>query len=174
MPQNTGRTPLAPAGIDRLLRDIIHERSGIYFENDRLDTLLERISPLAEERKCASLLDYYYLLKYEENGTEDWARVADQLSVPETYFWRESAALQTLIKILVPGWFKKTSAPLQIWSAACSSGEEPYSIVMALLENGWGNHPIEVLASDASAAALARAEKGVRLAIRHAHLAESA
>ena len=161
MAVDQGRTLLVPAGIDRLLRDLIHERLGVHFEDDRLNTLMEKVQPLAAERKCHSLLDYYYLLKYEENGPEDWSRVADVLAVPETYFWRETAAIDAVVKEVVPEWFKRTSEPLRIWSAACSSGEEPSSIVMALLENGWGNHPIEVLASDASSSALAKAKRGV-------------
>jgi chemotaxis protein methyltransferase CheR len=150
----TGRKLLVPAGIQPLLRDLIHERTGIYFDADRLDVLTEKIEPLAVQRDCYSLLDYYYLLKYEENGVEDWARVMDALSVQETYFWREMGQVRFLVDVFVPEWFRKTSAPLQIWSAACATGEEPYSILIALLEAGWGNHPIEIRASDGSAAAL--------------------
>jgi chemotaxis protein methyltransferase CheR len=150
----TGRKLLIPAGIQSLLRDLIHERTGIYFEESRFDILIEKIEPLASARQCYSLLDYYYLLKYEENGVEDWARVMDALSVQETYFWREMGQVRVLVDVLVPEWFKKTSMPLQIWSAACATGEEPYSILMALLEAGWGSHPIEIRGSDASPAAL--------------------
>src|SRR6187401_2248277 len=111
-----GRTLLIPAGIEPLLRDLIHERTGIFFENDRLVLLVEKIQPLAIERDCFSLLDYYYLLKYEENGVEDWARVTDALSVQETYFWREMGQVRLLCDQLVPQWFRKSSLPLQIWS----------------------------------------------------------
>lgn len=150
----SGRKLLIPAGIQPLLRDLIHERTGIFFETDRFDTLVEKIEPLAVERECFSLLDYYYLLKYEENGVEDWVRVMDALSVQETYFWREMAQVRVLCERLVPEWFRKTPLPLQIWCAACATGEEPYSIAMALLEAGFGGHPIQIRASDASPGAL--------------------
>jgi chemotaxis protein methyltransferase CheR len=133
---------------------LIHERTGIFFEADRLDTLVEKIQPLATERDCYSLLDYYYLLKYEENGVEDWTRVMDALSVQETYFWREMGQIRALCDRIVPEWFEKTASPLQIWSAACATGEEPYTILIALLEAGFGGHPIQIRASDASPAAL--------------------
>jgi chemotaxis protein methyltransferase CheR len=136
------------------LRDLIHERTGIFFDNDRLDVLVDKIEPLASQRDCYSLLDYYYLLKYEENGVEDWARVMDALSVQETYFWREMGQVRCLVDALVPEWFGKTSAPLQIWSAASATGEEAYSILIALMEAGWGDHPIEIRASDGSPSAL--------------------
>lgn len=150
----TGRKLLVPAGIQPLLRDLIHERTGIFFEPTRFDVLVEKIEPLALERKCYSLLDYYYLLKYEENGVEDWARVMDALSVQETYLWREMAQIRLFVDILVPEWFQKSSRPLQIWSAACATGEEPYSILIALLEGGWDGYPIEIFGSDGSPSAL--------------------
>jgi chemotaxis protein methyltransferase CheR len=150
----TGRKLLIPAGIQVLLRDLIHERTGIFFDSGRLDVLVEKLEPLALARNCYSLLDYYYLLKYEENGVEDWARVMDALSVQETYFWREMAQIRVLTDTVIPEWFQKSSMPLQIWSAACATGEEPYSILMAILEAGWGGHPIEIRGSDGSPSAL--------------------
>lgn len=150
----TGRKVLIPAGIQPLLRDLVHERTGIFFEPSRFDVLVEKIEPLAAERDCYSLLDYYYLLKYEENGVADWARVMDALSVQETYFFREMAQVRLLVDVLVPEWFRRTSAPLQIWSAACATGEEPFSILIALHEAGFGSHPIQIAASDASPSAL--------------------
>ena len=152
---------LVPTGVPQLLSAIVHERTGIFFEPDRTQALLEKLEPLARERDCSSFLDYYYLLKYEENGTEDWDRVMDALSVQETYFWREMAQIQALVRIVIPQWFARTDQPLRIWSAASASGEEPFTIVIALLEGGWGNHPIEIRASDGSLSALERARRGV-------------
>jgi chemotaxis protein methyltransferase CheR len=157
----TGRRLLIPAGIQALLRDLIHERTGIFFDPSRFDVLVEKIEPLAMERNCYSLLEYYYLLKYEENGVEDWARVMDALSVQETYFWREMAQVRVLTTVLIPEWFRKTSMPLQIWSAACATGEEPYSILIAALEAGWDGYPIEICGSDGSQSALEKCRAAV-------------
>lgn len=157
----TGRKLLIPAGIQTLLRDLIHERTGIFFDPSRFDVLVEKIEPLAMERNCYSLLDYYYLLKHEENGVEDWARVMDALSVQETYFWREMAQVRLLTDVLVPEWFQKGSMPLQIWSAACATGEESYSILISLLEGGWDGYPIEIRGSDGSQSALEKCRAAV-------------
>ena len=153
----------APEPVPRLLRDLVHERTGIFFEDARLGSLLEKLHDRAVANDCRSYLDYYYVLKYDERGPEEWRRVQDAFSVQETYFWRESDQLDALVGEIVPAWFREHSstAPLRIWSAACATGEEPYSIVMALRENGWGDHPIEVIASDASETALAKARLGV-------------
>jgi chemotaxis protein methyltransferase CheR len=152
---------LAPEGVPLLLRDIVHQRTGIYFEAERVGALLEKLEPLARDRRCQTYLDYYYLLKYEENGQEDWSRVMDALSVQETYFWREMSQVNVFVDRFIPKWFESGSRTLRVWSAACATGEEPYTIVMALMEAGWGGHPIEVRASDASSAALQRAGLGI-------------
>ena len=144
-----------------MLRDLIHERTGIFFEDDRLDILMEKIEPLAITRGCYSMLDYYYLLKHEENGVEDWNGVMEALSVQETYFWREMGQIRALVDVVVPEWFRKTSAPLRIWSAASATGEEPYTILLALLEAGWGRHPIEIFGSDGSHSAIEKSRAAV-------------
>src|SRR5690606_339257 len=153
--------PPAPEPVPRLLRDLIHERIGVYFESSRLDSLLEKLADRARTRQCATFLDYYYLLKYEETGDDEWLRVMDAFSVQETYFWRELDQINALVNVVVPAWFQNHSGTLRIWSAACATGEEPYSIAIALKEAGWGNHPIEIYASDASEAALAKARGGI-------------
>lgn len=146
----------------QLLRDLIHERIGIYFEAERLDTMIDKLHGRAAANDCESFLDYYYLLKYEARGAAEWRRVMDAFSVQETYFWRELDQVQALTRHVVPDWFRRPGRPpLRIWSAACASGEEPYSLVIALREAGWAGHPIEIVASDASEAALAKARAGV-------------
>lgn len=161
MQDNRAKPLLAPTGILPLLRDLIHERSGIFFDADRLALMHERIEPLARAKACGSMLDYYYLLKYESNGMEDWGALMDALSVQETYFWREFGQIKTFVEHIVPNWFAKTQAPLRVWSAAAATGEEAYTIAMAVQEAGLGNLPIEILASDGSAAALEKARAGV-------------
>lgn len=154
------RPPAEP--ILLLLRDLVHERTGVHFDNDRLDLLVDKLRDRLAELRCAGLLDYYYLLKYDDQrGTDEWRRVMDAVSVQETYFWREVDQVRALVDHVVPAWFKSRLAPLRIWSAACATGEEPLSIAMALAEAGWGDHPIEIHAIDASEAALAKARAGV-------------
>ena len=153
--------PSIPEGVPVLLRDLVHERTGIYFEAGQFDTLLDKLRDRVMHHGCQTYLDYYYLLKYEERGADEWLRVMDAFSVQETYFWREFAQVQALARAVVPRWLKLAPPPLRIWSAACASGEEPYSIVMALLEAGLGHLPIELHASDASEAALEKARRGV-------------
>src|ERR1044072_483446 len=146
-----------------LLRDLIHDRIGLFYENDKSDLLTDKLSPLVIERGFNSFLDYYYLLKYDEEAEQEWRRVMDALSVQETYFWREVDQVRALVEIIVPQYFSSSATlPLKIWSAACATGEEPLSITMALNEAGWFTRaPIEIYATDASRAAIERARRGI-------------
>ncbi|HZR21400.1 MAG TPA: protein-glutamate O-methyltransferase CheR [Verrucomicrobiae bacterium] len=157
-------TPLArpPLSTVLLLRDLVQDHTGMFFDNDRTATLLDKLEPLATEAKCRSFLDYYYRLKLEGEVTGEWQRVMEALSVQETYFWREMDQIRVLVDELVPAWFAQNNQPLRIWSAACATGDEPFTIAMALEEAGWFNRaPIEIWASDASVTALEKAKRGV-------------
>jgi chemotaxis protein methyltransferase CheR len=146
-----------------LLRDLIHERVGLFYDNGKSDLLTDKLSPLVVERGFNSFLDYYYLLKYDAGAEQEWKRVMNALSVQETFFWREMDQVRALVNVIVPQYFSSPSAqPLRIWSAACATGEEPLSIAMALNEEGWFDRaPIEIYASDASEAAIGRARRGI-------------
>lgn len=149
-----------PPGVAVLLRDLLHERTGIFYEPARFDTMLDKLRGRVEARAFSSFLDYYYLLKYEAGAAEEWLHVMDAFSVQETYFWREVAQIQALVEVVVPAWFREhPGRPLRIWSAACATGEEPYSLAMALIEGGFGGHPISILASDASRSAIEHARR---------------
>lgn len=153
---------LSPSAFS-ILRDLIHERTGLFYEDTKRDLLANKLSPRAIERGFDSFLDYYYLLKYDPAADDEWNHVMDALSVQETYFWREIDAVQALVQVLLPQWHAtRAGAPLRIWSAACATGEEPLTIAIALAEAGWFDRvPIEIYASDASHAAIAGARRGV-------------
>jgi chemotaxis protein methyltransferase CheR len=146
-----------------ILRDLICERTGILYDDGKRELLADRLSRRAVELGFEAFIDYYYLLKYGPGSDEEWGRVLDALSVPETYFWREFDQIRVLVELLVPAHFAKPDAkPFRIWSAACAHGEEPLSIAIALREAGWlGRAPIEIVASDGSAQAIARARAGI-------------
>src|SRR5687767_1671577 len=152
-----------PEGTSSLIRDLINERIGMFFDNGKSDLLIDKLSPLVIERGFSSYLDYYYLLKYDASAPVEWQNVMNALSVQETYFWREIDQVRALVQTLVPQWHARNSrSPLRIWSAACATGEEPLTIAIALNEAGWFQRAsIEIVASDASSRAIERAVQGV-------------
>jgi len=152
-----------PYGGLALLRDLVHERTGLYFDDDKIDVFFGKLSPLIAERKLDSLLEYYYLLKYDAASAEEWRKVFDSLTVQESFFWREIDQIRVLVDRIVPEYFKAHPYhTLNIWSAACAAGCEPLTIAMALQEAGWFDRgKIDIFASDASPRAVGAARGGV-------------
>lgn len=146
-----------------ILRDLIHERTGLTYAPDKRDLLADRLSPRVHSRRLTSFLDYYYLLKYDQDAMVEWRHVHDALAVPETYFWREIDQVRVLVDHVVPRFFAEMPGQtLRIWSASCSTGEEPLSIAMALADAGvLDRWPVEIWASDASPAAVQAGRRGV-------------
>jgi len=159
IPHRGAPPPVSPAA--RLIRDLVHERLGLYYDDDRLELMVEKISNLIVERGFDSQLDYYYLLKYDQEAAQEWTRLIDAVSVRETFFWREMDQIRALVDVVVPQHFAASSQPLVIWSAACASGEEPLTLAMALDQAGWLNHPITIHGIDASEAAIRHARQGL-------------
>jgi len=147
--------------VTSLLIDLIHEQLGLQYRSSDADQIADRLAPLVVGRGLASFMDYYYVLKYSPEP-DDWSKVMDALAVQETYLWREIDQLRTVVDRLVPGLVQASRGrTVRIWSSACASGEEPLTIAMLLDEAGWFERaPIEVIASDASPAAIRRARKG--------------
>ena len=146
-----------------LLRDVIAQRTGVYFAHDKRDLLADKLADLLAARGMTSYLDYYYLLRYDADADAHWGELVDRLAVPETYFWRQPEQILALARAVAPRHFaRRAAAPLRIWSAACCTGEEPISIAIALAEAGLlHRRPIEIVASDGSAAMVERARRGV-------------
>jgi chemotaxis protein methyltransferase CheR len=150
-------------GVFAILRDLIRDRTGMHYEAEKRALLADKLTSRAVELGFSSFLDYYYLLKYGPGSEQEWPRVLDALSVPETYFWREMDQIHALVGTLVPNFVAQhPHQPITIWCAACASGEEPLTIAMALQEAGWFDRvPIRIQASDASMEVLVRARAGL-------------
>lgn len=145
-----------------LLRDLIKENIGIFFDDSKRDLLGDKLSSLPLERGFSNFLDYYYYLKYDPEGKEEWDKIADVLSVQETYFFREIDQIKALTNIIIPKIYQEGLRYLKIWSCACASGEEPLSIAIMLNEENWFDKIfIEILGSDISTSALEKAQRGI-------------
>ncbi len=146
--------------VTQVLRDLIHQRLGLFYDASQFDHLADRLAPLVVARGLGSFMDYYYFLKYSEDQGE-WSSVMDALAVRETYFWREIDQLRAVVDVVVPQLARDGSSRLRIWSVPCATGEEPLTLAMLLEEAGWfARLPIELIASDASPEAIARAKRG--------------
>ena len=144
-----------------LLRDLVHERTGLHYDDGRCDVMADRLAPLVVANGLGSFLDYYYFLKYDPAAEAEWVRVLDALSVTETYFWREIDQLRSIAQVIVPQLLQRTGLA-RIWCVPCATGEEPLTLAMLFDQQGlFEQGVIDIHASDASEAALERARAGL-------------
>ena len=145
-----------------LLRDFIVQRTGVLFDDSKRVVMADKLSELVAANGLTSFLDYYYLLRYDENAETHMAALMDRLAVPETFFWRQPEQINALARVVAPAHFLAyPGRPLRIWSAGCCTGEEPLSLAIALAEQGLlDTHAIEIAATDGSPQMIARAQRG--------------
>ena len=151
-----------PDDVFRLLRDAIYRRTGIWFTDASKYLLHKRLSPRARELNFESLQKYYYFLQYDPRAEAEFDEIYDLVTTNETYFFREPAQLNAFADEIIPDILsRKSVAKIRIWSAGCSSGEEPYSIAILLQEAGlFGRAAFDIFASDISQQVLVRARRG--------------
>ena len=151
--------PMSPQ-VFAILGALIEEKLGIHYGPLDKDLLGDKVALRAVEAGFDSLLDYYYYLRYDPAGEAEFDALADVLVVGETYLFREIDQLEALVHdVLVPLAEAGGARKLRIWSAACATGEEPYSIAMFLAARGLLDR-VEIVATDLSTRSLAAARAG--------------
>jgi chemotaxis protein methyltransferase CheR len=151
-----------PDDVFRLLREQIYKRSGMWFSDTSKYLLQKRLSPRARELNFDSFQKYFYFLQYDPRADAEFDQIFDLVTTNETYFFREPAQLTAFVEEIIPDLLaRKSIKKIRIWSAGCSSGEEPYSLAMLLQEAGWYDHAaFEIFASDINQSVLQKARKG--------------
>lgn len=146
-----------------LLRDYIHEQAGIALGPSKRLLLESRLRSRVQELGLPSFLQYYKRVVADASGQEAQDLV-DRVTTQTTAFFREPAHFELLARHVLPGWLAEPQGPglrrLRLWSAACSTGQEVYSmaaVVNAVLR-GRDDVDVKILATDVSSRALARAE----------------
>lgn len=150
------------------LRDIIYKTSGIYYSESKKYLLESRILKRIQSLKLNSLYDYVNYIKNPANKGE-LKNLFDAITINETYFFRAEQQFEALEKIIIPELIRIKSGQMspvviRIWSAACSTGEEPYTIAMIILEKVkplYPNVQFQILGSDISTQVLEVAKNGV-------------
>lgn len=148
----------------RLLRDFIKDYCGIYFDDSSRFLIERRLQRRLKLLLMDDFRDYYRFLLYDRKRDEEIREVIDLLTVNETYFFREQNQLKAFSEEILPELrdTNKDKKRLRIWSAGCSTGEEPYTIAILILEYGrFEGWDIEILGSDINQRVLSNARKGV-------------
>ncbi|MGE4497379.1 MAG: protein-glutamate O-methyltransferase CheR [Deferribacterales bacterium] len=144
------------------LKDIIYNSSAISFSDSKKYLLENRLTKRLQELNFSSFKDYIYYLKYNVKKKEEMEILLNLVTINETYFLRERAQMDYMIKTVIPELQAKGKRSIRIWSSASSSGEEPYSMAILLNEAGLLNRMnIEIYASDINTEVLETARQGI-------------
>jgi chemotaxis protein methyltransferase CheR len=134
----------------RQIRDIIYKHSGIFIPDTKKYLIENRLTSILKEKKLDNYENYLDLLKVSPNGNE-LSRLFDAITTNETYFFREAEQLSACVESGIASMMRNGKRPrIRIWSAACSTGEEPYTIAMMLMEKFGTINGFEIYGSDIS------------------------
>ena len=151
----------------RYIVDLIYQRCGICLHEGKEALIKARLGKRMRQLGHASLAEYCGFLQSCGNG-EELELVTDALATNFTGFLREESHFKFVVDEALPALLSADPARIRVWSAACSSGEEPYSIAFYLCdrlppEEGWD---WQITASDISTKVLGKARRGVYAADR--------
>jgi chemotaxis protein methyltransferase CheR len=143
---------------------ILKTRSGLLLTNDKAYLLESRLLPVARKWKLATFDDLVRLIR-TKNDEAVIRDVVEAMTTNESFFFRDTKPFDQFKQICMPALLKARAAQktIRIWSAACSSGQEAYSLAMILSEmgpqlNGW---KIDIVGTDLSQEILTRAKEGM-------------
>jgi len=146
------------------IRGLVYEHSRISLGADKRELVSARLGKRLRATNLATVTDYCQLLKSESDGDE-LAHLIDAISTNHTFFFREIAHFDFLSGTALPEMKARAKqehwAQFRIWSAACSSGEEPYSVAMLLDETIGATWNWRIEATDISNRILERARAGI-------------
>ena len=158
----TLKKDLSPEEFQRF-RDWIHKHSGIYLEDSKMDSLRISLVTRATRFNYVDYGEYFELLSRDEN---EFKELMNLVTINETSFFRFPAQFDALRDKVIPEILEtksKVSRSFRVWSAGCSTGEEPYTIAMTLLDSGLEGlgYRCEVFGTDVSTQALDRAHEAI-------------
>jgi chemotaxis protein methyltransferase CheR len=155
---------------------LIYAETGIWLGSSKTALLCGRLFRRLRALEITSLQSYYECV-VQPDQHEERARMIDAITTNETRFYREPRQFEFLVQRVFPRWQTDAerglrSKKLRIWSAGCSSGEEPYTVAMLLAkhlpeEQGWD---VRLLATDISNRVLEKARKGIYPIARSAEI----
>jgi chemotaxis protein methyltransferase CheR len=147
----------------RLLRELIQDHCGLWFRDESAYLLERRLWPRLQVHGLSEFAQYHRLLRFGAARRAELETAVELLTTNETYFYREPHQLRAFEEEILPLLAKENARErrLRIWSAGCSTGEEPYTLAILLarsgLFEGWN---VDIFGTDISRRVLAAARAG--------------
>ena len=143
--------------------EFIYRKSGIYLEEDKhFEKLAKYIDARAAELELDSFRKYFFKLRFDDSDADEFQALMNAITVNETYFFREKDQFEVLVNHILPELHESmpTNRPLRILSSPCSTGEEPYSMILHIVEeaNIVEKRDIEVVGIDIDSTVIEKAK----------------
>ena len=147
----------------QLFYDFLVTQSGLHFERRNLKILEKGLTARMSALQIGSFREYYDYLNSGRDNRQELQKLLPFLTVGETYFFRYHAHFDALRKVLATDLAGKGNTRIRLWSAGCSTGEEPYSLAMTVMEAlpDWRERDIRIIATDINNRSLKLAREGV-------------
>lgn len=149
-----------------MIRDFIHEKCGIFFAENKTYLVQNRLTKRMSDLGIKTFRDYFYHVKYD-NSLKEFHSLLNLITTNETSFFRNEPQLLSFSEEVLPLIIKEKEAGkgpkrIRIWSAGCSTGEEPYTLSMMIHEKirDMSKWHIEIIANDISEHVLQAARRG--------------
>jgi len=160
--QGSGAIQVTQEDVRRLC-EFLYRRTGMSFDDNKRYYIDRRLAERIAATESGSFQSYFAMLRSDTD--HEIEQFVNAFTVNETYFYREDHQLRCMTSHLLADLMqrKRPGDSIRIWSVPCSTGEEPYSIALWLMEN-WSevdNHNIEIVASDIDTRALKAAAEGI-------------
>ena len=150
------------------IRDLVYQVAGIYHPDNKLRLLFDRCGRRMKELHTQSLREYFECLTIKPNRQAELVALLNEITIGETCFFRNQPQLNALRDLVIPKIIEaKAKLPIRrmrIWSAGCSTGEEPYTLSMLLLEESQGrlqHWTFEIFATDLNERSLTHAKNAI-------------
>lgn len=144
-------------------REYFYRKTGILFDDSKRYFVDKRLLERIEATESESFRSYFTMVRFEATGDE-LQNLVNAMTVNETYFFREEYQFKCLVNSLMDEVIqhKQDKSPIRIWSVPSSSGEEPYSIAIYLLEywKGINDWDVEIMSSDIDTKIIEQAKHG--------------
>jgi len=148
-----------------LLSNFIYRKTGIRFESKKQYFMVKRIEKRIKALNLESAADYIRLLRFSDPRGAEFQNLTECLTINETYFFRDfpqmRAFAENCLEEVIARKRQTNDYTLHLWSAGCSTGEEPYTLAIILVEmlDDWRSWDLRITASDIDRVALEKARK---------------
>jgi chemotaxis protein methyltransferase CheR len=151
---------------------LVFKLAGITLSDKKRDLLLTRLTSHLKNSDLGSYSDYRNYLQTLPEDHGEWQSFINLMTTNKTDFFREIRHFQYIEEVLIPKWIQAKKSEINVWSAACSTGEEPYTLAMFLEAKLPAGMTYKIFASDIDTNVLAKAKNGVYSMIKESEIPE--